>query len=216
MGTEQKKQINSITAAEYRKMVAVCPVNKKGRLVAVPENLLNREIIHEELPTEDLFYKFGKGDKNSFFIPGEVKSSKNNHQIFYNIVNTHSNWKFFDNKKQKLLNIRPYVTQSKATKEYIAQTKSIYEGLSEEFRTRILSMECKLPLVIQFTFIRATKAERWDFNNMTEVVQDMMVSSGWIEDDSILYLLPIPPIPPVKPYFYDKDNPGVFITIMSY
>ena len=53
--------------------------------------------------------------------------------------------------------------------------------------------------------MRATKAG-WDFNNMSQLVCDMMVKAGWVPDDNVKILFPVPPMPPLKPYSIDKKN----------
>lgn len=66
-----------------------------------------------------------------------------------------------------------------------------------------------LPLLVHFTFFRETK-QRFDFNNISQIVCDLMVKSGWIEDDSYKYLVPVfnPEV------IIDKINPGVKIEIL--
>ncbi|MBK6539113.1 MAG: hypothetical protein IPG09_15570 [Ignavibacteria bacterium] len=60
-----------------------------------------------------------------------------------------------------------------------------------------------------FTFYRDSN-QRFDFNNISQVVCDLMVSTGWIEDDSYKHLVPFfnPEV------VIDKINPGVKIEII--
>jgi Holliday junction resolvase RusA-like endonuclease len=55
----------------------------------------------------------------------------------------------------------------------------------EAHRNRFLKAAEKksLPLQVKFTFYRETQ-QRFDFNNISQIVCDLMVSAGWIEDDS--------------------------------
>ena len=66
-----------------------------------------------------------------------------------------------------------------------------------------------LPLLVKFTFYRKTH-QRFDFNNISQIVCDMMVLCKWIEDDSYKYLVPVfnPEV------IIDKSNPGVKIEIL--
>ena len=81
----------------------------------------------------------------------------------------------------------------------------------EAHRNRFLKAAEKksLPLQIKFTFYRETQ-QRFDFNNISQIVCDLMVSAGWIEDDSYKYLVPVfnPEV------IIDKMNPGVKIEIL--
>ena len=81
----------------------------------------------------------------------------------------------------------------------------------EAHRNRFLKAAEKksLPLQVKFTFYRETQ-QRFDFNNISQIVCDLMVSAGWIEDDSYKYLVPVfnPEV------IIDKMNPGVKIEIL--
>lgn len=157
---------------------------------------------------DEIYSKFGMSLDNSFFVPGEVMSSKRGHQIFAKPA-INSRWKF-DNKP-----IIPFIAPSGPTEGYNKQTKDRYISYATIFNKFIADYHLKKPFFIKFTFIRATKAVNWDFNNMTEVVQDQMVRCGWLKDDSVEFMFPLPPLPPARPFFYDKNNPGVFITILN-
>lgn len=78
-------------------------------------------------------------------------------------------------------------------------------------RNRFLKAAARktLPLHVKFTFYRETH-QRFDFNNISQAICDLMVSSGWIEDDSYKFLVPVfnPEV------FIDKVNPGVKIEIL--
>lgn len=67
----------------------------------------------------------------------------------------------------------------------------------------------QLPLQVRFTFFRETH-QRFDFNNISQVICDLMVLCKWIEDDSYKYLVPVfnPEV------IIDKINPGVKIEIL--
>jgi len=65
------------------------------------------------------------------------------------------------------------------------------------------------PYKIQFTFVRGSK-HKFDYVNPLQTVLDEMVTFGWLEDDNA---------DEVKPYFgqysYDKEKPGVWITVLK-
>lgn len=81
----------------------------------------------------------------------------------------------------------------------------------EAHRNKFIKVAAKksLPLFVKFTFFRETH-QRFDFNNISQIVCDMMVLCKWIEDDSYKFLVPVfnPEV------IIDKSNPGVKIEIV--
>ena len=81
----------------------------------------------------------------------------------------------------------------------------------EAHRNKFIKAAAKksLPLFVKFTFFRETH-QRFDFNNISQIVCDMMVLCKWIEDDSYKFLVPVfnPEV------IIDKNNPGVKIEIL--
>lgn len=142
--------------------------------------------------------------EDEIFIPGEVKSSKNSKQIFIRPA-MRSRWGF-DGRP-----IIPFVTDSAAVKTYKKEVKPYFEKYRTKFREQ--SKYEKLPLFVQFTFVRKGTGI-WDFNNLSEVVQDLMVECKWIEEDNSTIILPVPPLPPLPPFLICKSNPGVIIKIL--
>ena len=101
---------------------------------------------------------------NSFFILGNVPSSKNGKR-----------W------------TGKYLIHSKTTMRYIKETKDDYLRLRKEFTTELKKYEP--PYIISFKFIRNSK-RKFDYVNPLQTVQDLMVKYGWIEDDDIHNLIP--------------------------
>jgi len=66
------------------------------------------------------------------------------------------------------------------------------------------------PLLIGFYFVRDSN-RAFDFVNPLQTVQDMMVSYGWIPDDNIKEMIPIPVQIDGRYYHVDKDGAGVYI-----
>lgn len=130
---------------------------------------------------------------DGFFIPGEVYSSKNSKQIYRK-----------DGK--------PFITDSLNVKKYKKDTFSSYVKFKDQFIEKIENLP--LPVVLEFTFFRKT-LQRFDFQNMVQVVCDQLVSAGWLPDDSMNFLLPIPPLPPKKAFIHNKTNPGVLIKVVT-
>ena len=70
------------------------------------------------------------------------------------------------------------------------------------------------PYEVGFHFIRGTK-HKFDFNNATQVIADLMTAHNFIEDDDMDNFLPYPMKLNGKAYSYDKENPGVLIRILN-
>ena len=102
---------------------------------------------------------------NSFFILGNVPSSKNGKR-----------W------------TGKYLIHSKTTMRYIKETKDDYLRLRKDFTEELKKL--KPPYTISFKFIRNSK-RKFDYVNPLQTVQDLMVKYHWIEDDNANFLLPV-------------------------
>ena len=122
--------------------------------------------------------------KDGIFIYGNVPSSKNS--------------KVWTGKKL-ISSSRVYCYKRQAQKQF------------EAHRNRFLRATAKksLPLMVKFTFYRETH-QRFDFNNISHIVCDLMILCKWVEDDSYKYLVPVfnPEV------IIDKMNSGVKIEIL--
>lgn len=65
------------------------------------------------------------------------------------------------------------------------------------------------PLRLQFHYIRDTKKD-FDFNNASQIVQDLMVEHGWLPDDNMRFMAPQEPSYEVG----DKQCCGVWINVL--
>ena len=88
---------------------------------------------------------------------------------------------------------------------YIKESKEEYKNHTKEFKEFVKIL--KEPYTISFKFYRKTR-RRFDYVNPLQTVQDLMVKYDWLEDDSSDHLLPV-----FDTYEYNKDKPGVLITI---
>jgi len=125
-----------------------------------------------------------------FIRSGNVPSKKNSRQNFV--------------KNGKQISI-----PSKRHAEYVKVTAMQYAIFGKEFRHAIATLGLKYPLKVEFTFIRDSH-RRWDYANALQTCEDIMVSSGWIDDDSADHLIPV-----FAPYEYDKVNSGVRIKLLT-
>jgi hypothetical protein len=134
------------------------------------------------------------------FISGEVRSSKNSRQLKM-VTRT---IKATGQKK-----IVPISENSKAAKKYKEDTCWYYKLFASSFR-KMLENKQK-PYVIEFQFVRQFHS-KWDFANMIQIVQDMMVEYGWLDDDNVSEILPVPNIE--NPYLIDPKRPGIWIKVI--
>jgi len=124
---------------------------------------------------------------NWFFIPGNTPSLKNSKRIV-------GRGKF-----KKLI-------PSERHEAYEKETKVFYDNHSYEFCDEA-SNHTK-PLNIAFYFVRDSR-RKFDYTNAIDTVQDLIVKNGWIEDDNCTEMKPV-----IAGYHVDKENPGVYISII--
>lgn len=129
---------------------------------------------------------FKEANENNFiFIPQNVPSSKNSKRAFKKIV-----------------------LESLICVEYRKKTEANWQV----FKYRFLEM-CKgkeKPYKIEMMFIRNSK-HKADFHNLVQLPMDIMVKYGWIEDDNMDEVIPVPA---AKPYAIDKHVPGIIIRVV--
>lgn len=123
-----------------------------------------------------------------FWVPGNVPSSKNSKSAF-----VHKNGK-------------AVVIGSVLSRNYEKETMWLWKSMSDHFRVALIGKE--KPYRISFKFVRDSR-RKFDYINPAQTVQDLMVKYGWLEDDNCEILIPV-----FEEYSYDKENPGVMITIM--
>lgn len=70
------------------------------------------------------------------------------------------------------------------------------------------------PIVIGFHFVRGTK-HKFDFHNMCQIILDLLIAFDVIEDDDMDHVIPMPLKYDGRWYSVDKENPGVWVTIMN-
>ena len=128
-------------------------------------------------------------DKSTWFIPGNVPSSKNSR-----------------------INTRTRSFPSKATAKYYRESEQFWEEHRDEFIKSL--KEYKTPYFIGFHFIRKT-IHKYDWINPLQTVQDRMVKHGWIEDDNVNIMFPFPLEINGKLTTHYPEGPGVIIKILN-
>jgi|GEM_PF-620798 len=185
------------TAKEFRELMKSGTIGKKGRLI-----LSDREQEVKQVPRDLMF-----DPKEFIFIPGEVYSSKNSTQIRIKHV-AKSKWKVLTKNGWKF--VLPFIAKSDQAKGYQKKKANIYRSFAEDFKE--MYKHQGFPLFVEMIFVRRTRAV-WDFNNISQLVQDCMVENGWLPGDDIRYMFPVMPRSPNLPYYIDKNNPGVYIRV---
>lgn len=145
--------------------------------------------------------------KTTVFIPYNVPSKKNSYRII----------------KKKPKNPKPGVFgklyvyslgKSSSINKYEAFSEKYYRQYAEWFR--LLTATYTPPIVVEMQFVRSSQRSRWDFNNASHIVCDMMVTHGWVPDDNIDNLLPIPVLDGRPRWLRDDKIQGVFIKVVKY
>jgi hypothetical protein len=129
--------------------------------------------------------------KTAWFIPIDVPSSKNSKQIVMH--------------GKKRLIISSAVTQA-----YKRKTGIIYRSYAREFRSAVddITDGENYPVHVEFYFVRKT-LRKFDYINMAQIVQDMMVAAQWLPDDNCDYIIPV-----FAGHEKDSKNPGVRIKLI--
>jgi Holliday junction resolvase RusA-like endonuclease len=122
------------------------------------------------------------------FISGNTPSSKNGKRIVRM------------GKFSKLIN-------SALVMSYKDRVKIEFEAYRKTFRDVVKGKP--LPYHIKLTFVRDSK-RRFDFNNASQVIFDLMQEYKWLPDDSYKYVVPVfsPQV------IVDKEKAGVFIEVL--
>lgn len=123
---------------------------------------------------------------NEIFIPTNVPSSKNSRR-----------W------------TGKYFIGSKQTMRYYKETKGYWLEHKKDFLKMIKDLDSKKPYKIAFKFVRKSR-HKFDYLNPAQTVQDQMVKYGWISDDNADEMIPI-----FLDYEYNKDKPGVYISVIN-
>ena len=188
----QKLGLTEIEPGVYQKITT--PVVKSK-----PE-LKKSEIKHKSIINIMALVAESKG----IFIPGNVPSSKNSKDIWYKPIGADS--KSVVRCYRGNQRVVPFITDSKRVKEYREKVEYHFKMYHQQFIE--LTKGKPFPLNIGFQFVRE-RDNGWDFNNIGQVVQDMMKEYGWIPDDNHKYLVPV-----YKQPLLDKKLPGVIITVL--
>ncbi len=127
---------------------------------------------------------------NLIFIPGAVPSSKNG----------------------RIMLKSGFSIGSKATQKYKKLSAPYWLKYKKEFLKFIA--HTPKPYFIGFHFVRGSK-HKWDFINPAQTIQDEMTKAGWIDDDNVHEILPVPLSINSEYWSYNKKTPGVYIAVLG-
>lgn len=137
------------------------------------------------------------------FIKGNTPSSKNS-KIYT------ARGSFLSKTVKKYLRshgIQSFSSRKKEVKTYktIPMTFPVDE-LREMFEGK------EFPVTVGFHLVRGTR-HKMDFHNIIQILADLLTAFDIIPDDNMDYFIPEVMYRAGKAYSYDKDKPGVYITV---
>jgi len=163
----------------------------------------NKELItpgyFEGLSHDKICARYSGGDEG-LYVPYEVITSKNA-QGHYPKCDRVGNAIKSKNGKYQII-----VYNTEQYRRYLMQTKSYWELYASIFRGMLKGKEP--PYRIEFLFVRANR-HLFDYANMVQGPQDLMVKNGWIKDDKAELMIPVFP-----QHVIDKQNPGLIIRVL--
>lgn len=110
------------------------------------------------------------------------------------------------------LGIQNYSASRKEVKGYKDLLKpNKFKKVVKEFKSLI--KDKPLPIKVGFYFIRDSK-RKFDFNNANQLIADLLVAHGALEDDNMDFFLPFPMELEGKYYHVDKEKSGVYLKIL--
>ena len=136
------------------------------------------------------------------FIPGNVPSSKNSKVMTKKGI--------FHSKT-----VRKYL-QKLGVKKYSAKGFENYKNRPNLFLKAVSPLKMEIlksdppPFLVTFFFVRGTR-HRFDFINACQIICDLLVAHGVIEDDNMDFLIPMPVRIDGEWYNYNKESPGVWL-----
>jgi len=139
------------------------------------------------------------------WIPGNVPSLKNSKiKTSRGIFPSKTVKKYL----QKL-GIQKYSVSKKIVKGYVTRPNE-FEKLRDNFDKALKGKT--YPIEIGFHFVRDSR-RKFDFHNAVQIIADLMVAHGFIEDDNMDYFIPFVLKQDDKYYSHNPDNSGVIIKI---
>ncbi len=112
--------------------------------------------------------------------------------------------------------VRKYL-QKIGVKKYSGKKVEEYSTKPNLFRQKVGNYfeGVQYPVRVKFYFVRDSK-RKFDFHNAVQIIADLLVAHGFIEDDDMSHFVPMPMYSNGKWYSVDKNRPGVWLKIVEY
>lgn len=197
----------------------------------------NMDKILNNISRTKLLKKINQFDVNGNFIKTwdslkEATEITNTTSILDNLKNRCNSaggfvWKYYKEPDNKMIFIKGNVPSLKNSKQWIPKIKKLipsktvqkyyknYEYQFDELKDNFLSLikNKNIPIIIEVHFVRDSK-RKFDFINACQIIFDLMVKHGWLEDDDMNNLIPFPlQLRSNKWFSYNKENSGVWLKI---
>jgi hypothetical protein len=104
-----------------------------------------------------------------------------------------------------------YSIENKRVTKYRKETKEQFQNNKKLFLSMLEGKE--KPYLIGFHFVRGNK-HKFDFCNMLQILQDIMIVEGYLDDDNCDEMIPVPYLKDGKYYSVNKLDCGTYITVL--
>jgi len=146
------------------------------------------------------------GTEGAIFIPGNTPSLKNSKVM--------SSRGIFHSKTVKKylrsLGIQDFSSSKKEVKGYVRPPRlNVFKHICEGY-----FKQNEYPILLHAHFVRGTR-HKCDFNNMTQIIADLLTAHDFIPDDDMDHLLFVPWYLEGQWYSYNKEKPGVYLKKMN-
>lgn len=149
-----------------------------------------------------------------FFLPHNVPSLKNNRIITkYGSFPSKLVKEYL--KKFNIRNLDVNKNMYERITLYKNKPNLFYRQVFPYFKQIKEQPNFKYPIIIYFHFVRSSNT-KFDFNNATQILTDLLSGHSLIEDDDMSHLITIPLQKPSTGEWYsvNKEKPGVWIRII--
>jgi len=107
----------------------------------------------------------------------------------------------------KHMGIKKYSLRS-GVEEYATKENLFRQAVGDYFKG------CQEPVIVKLHFVRDTK-RKFDWINAVQIVADLLTAHGFIKDDNMDCFIPVPMFCHGRWYSVDKNNPGVWVKIVT-
>ena len=103
----------------------------------------------------------------------------------------------------KVMGIKKYSPRS-GVEEYATRPNLFRERVGNYFEN------AGSPVVVKFHFVRDSR-RKFDFHNAVQIIADLLVAHGFLEDDNMDYFIPMPMYSGGRWYTVNPEEPGVWL-----